>query len=162
LLIDAYLDIETTGLSPAYHRITVVGIGLAIGSHIEHVQLYDGSLTRSALEEALEGATRLYTYNGQRFDLPFIAECLEIDLTEHLRHHDLMYDCWRQGLYGGLKAVEARLGIVRNVVGVDGYQAVLLWQRYEEQGDAEALATLLAYNREDVGNLRELRRWLRG
>ena len=159
-MLDAYLDIETTGLSPSISRITVIGVGLARGKSIEHVQLYDNSLTRSALEKALAGATRLYTYNGARFDLPFIAECLGLDLAQRLRHHDLMHDCWRQGLYGGLKAVEARLGIGRKVVGVNGYQAVLLWQRYEQYGDAHALETLLAYNREDVGNLLHLRQKL--
>lgn len=128
---------------------------------MEHVQLYDGSLNSGALGETLAGATHLYTYNGHRFDLPFIAECLGLDLAQRLPHTDLMYDCWRQGLYGGLKAVEAHLGIRRRVVGVNGYEAVLLWQRYKEYGDAQALATLLAYNREDVGNLLRLREKLR-
>jgi hypothetical protein len=127
---------------------------------MEHVQLYDGSLNGVALEATLAGATRLYTYNGLRFDLPFISACLGVELAQRLRHTDLMYDCWRQGLYGGLKAVEAHLGIARQVVGVNGYEAVLLWHRYETYGDAQALATLLAYNREDVGNLLHLRQKL--
>ncbi|MBI4339859.1 MAG: ribonuclease H-like domain-containing protein [Chloroflexi bacterium] len=159
--MDAYLDIETTGLAPAESWITVVGVALEGRGKLRHVQLYDGTLTRERLEESLAGATRLFTYNGSRFDLPFIAHHLGLDLAASLPHHDLMYDCWRAGLYGGLKAVEAQLGIARNVVGVNGYEAVRLGERYEEHGDTHALERLLAYNREDVGNLLHLRKKLR-
>ena len=71
-----------------------------------------------------------------------------------------MHDCHEQGLYGGLKAVERKLGIPRNVMGVDGSEAVRLWWRSEDDGDQGTLDTLLEYNREDVGNLRLLRRKL--
>ncbi|MBI4201220.1 MAG: ribonuclease H-like domain-containing protein [Chloroflexi bacterium] len=157
----AYLDIETTGLSSFNDRITVIGVALTHGRTVDHVQLYDDTLTSKHLAAALQGVTALYTYNGERFDLPFIAHYLGVDLAERFRHHDLMYDCWQKRLYGGLKAVEARLGIGRKVVGVNGYEAVLLWQRYEEYGDAQALETLLAYNREDAGNLILLRKKLK-
>jgi len=38
---------------------------------------------------------------------------------------------------------------------MDGYMAVLLWQRYQ-RGDRTALDLLLKYNREDVVNLEVL------
>ena len=38
---------------------------------------------------------------------------------------------------------------------MDGYMAVLLWQRYQ-RGDKGALDLLLSYNREDVVNLEVL------
>jgi len=159
--LDAYLDIETTGLSPSSNRITVIGVALDRGRKLEHVQLYNETLHPDALLRSLAGATRLYTYNGARFDLPFIAAALGVDVPKLVPHHDLMWDCHRKGLFGGLKAVEVTLGISREVLGVGGYEAVLLWQRYEQLGGEEALATLLAYNHEDVGNLKELRRRLR-
>ncbi len=68
-----------------------------------------------------------------------------------------MYDCWRNNLYGGFKAVERRLGIARELTEVNGYQAVLLWWRYLESFDLDALKALLAYNKEDVVNLRILK-----
>jgi hypothetical protein len=40
---------------------------------------------------------------------------------------------------------------------MNGWDAVLLWQRYQHYGDQKALATLLEYNREDVMNLKVLR-----
>jgi len=38
--MEAYLDIETTGLSCYYHAITVVGIGRSDGRDVEVGQLY--------------------------------------------------------------------------------------------------------------------------
>jgi hypothetical protein len=68
-----------------------------------------------------------------------------------------MYDCWRNNLYGGFKAVERQLGISRQLRGIDGLEAVRLWWRYRDYGDNDALAVLLEYNREDVVNLKALR-----
>jgi len=71
-----------------------------------------------------------------------------------------MYDCWRNNLYGGFKAVEAQLGIYRQLEGIGGAEAVELWWRYKNYGDEDALATLLQYNEEDVVNLITLRQIL--
>ncbi len=158
--MDAYLDIETTGLSPYYDRITVIGIGLPAGKGLRLVQLYDTTLTKRHLAGMLEGVSKLYTYNGGRFDLPFIHQRLGLDVAAQVDHHDLMHDCWEKGLYGGLKAVEVRLGIPRESAGMTGLDAVVLWRRYESAGDEDALKKLLAYNGEDVSNLKVLRRKL--
>ncbi len=155
--MDAYLDIETTGLSPFTHEITVIGVGLACGAECEVVQLYEDDLTPHALRNLLNGAARIFTYNGARFDLPFIQHRVGVDIECLVPHQDLMLDCWKCNLYGGLKAVERTLGIPRQLAGMDGFQAVLLWQQYKEREDREALETLLAYNREDVSNLAILR-----
>jgi hypothetical protein len=68
-----------------------------------------------------------------------------------------MYSCWDRNLYGGLKAVERRLGIRRKLPGIDGMEAVRLWRRYRAAQDRKALRTLLEYNQEDVLNLKTLR-----
>jgi uncharacterized protein YprB with RNaseH-like and TPR domain len=95
----------------------------------------------------------IYTYNGSRFDLPFINFRLRVNLREHFHHHDLMHDCWRNNLYGGFKAVERQLGIPRQLRGIGGAEAVILWWRYQIDHDKKALDLLLKYNREDVVNL---------
>jgi len=154
---NVYLDIETTGLSRLYHEITVVGIYLVDGGGSRLVQLVGEEVTRDNLLEALEGADTMFTYNGSRFDLPFISACLGVDLAGSCQHRDLMYDCWRNNLYGGFKAVERQLGISRQLRGIDGLEAVRLWWRYRDYGDNSALAVLLEYNREDVVNLKALR-----
>ena len=104
-MFDAYLDIETTGLSSLCDDITVVGIYLVNGIDSRLVQLVGKEVTRDNLLEALEGVNKIYTYNGSRFELPFIRASLGIDLVDSYHHHDLMYDCWRCNLYGGFKSV---------------------------------------------------------
>jgi len=156
-MFEAYLDIETTGLSCLYADITVIGIYLVNDVDSKLVQLVGKETTRDNLLELLDGVSKIYTYNGSRFDLPFIRTSLGVDLSDQYQHHDLMYDCWRNNLYGGFKAVEQQLGIPRQLQGINGWDAVLLWQRYQYSGDQKALATLLKYNEEDVVNLKVLR-----
>lgn len=155
--IDAYLDIETTGLSPRYCEITVIGIHLVSENDSRFLQLVGEDATSDNILQALNGVGTLYTYNGSRFDLPFINSRLGINLGQLFSHCDLMYHCWRNNLYGGFKAVERRLGIERQLKEVDGLEAVRLWWRYVNDYDEEALATLLEYNREDVVNLKALK-----
>ena len=155
--IEAYLDIETTGLSPSLDEITVVGIHLCNEADTQFIQLVGDEVTNGNLMEAVKGISILYTYNGKSFDLPFIHSRLGINLAETFTHHDLMYDCWRNNLYGGLKAVERQLGIERKLTEVSGYEAVILWWRYVNEYDEGALTTLLEYNKEDVLNLKTLK-----
>ena len=156
----AYLDIETTGLSCHYADVTVIGIALEKGRKCRVVQLIEDDLYEEMLLKNLEGVDEIYTYNGSRFDLPFMESKLGIDLKQYFKHTDLMYDCWRQNLKGGLKVVERLLGIKRRLTGVDGYIAVQLWYDYANNDNEQALQTLLDYNEEDVVNLRVLRRKL--
>jgi len=155
--LEAYLDIETTGLSPSLAEVTVVGIHLCRGDETSFIQLVGDDITAGSLLEALDGVDVLYTYNGSRFDLPFLHACLGIDLSRRFTHHDLMYDCWRNNLYGGFKAVERQLRITRQLTEVNGFEAIRLWWRYIDYFDLDALDTLLEYNREDVVNLKVLK-----
>ena len=155
--IEAYLDIETTGLSPWDSDVTVIGIHRFNGDDTQCIQLIGKDISAQSILEALSGVEVIYTYNGSRFDLPFIHSRLGISLEETFKHRDLMYDCWRCNLYGGFKSVERQLGIQRKLTEVNGYEAVRLWWRYVESFDLYALNTLLEYNREDVLNLKVLK-----
>ena len=156
-MVEAYLDIETTGLTAEYDSITVIGVYLADGGRFRFVQLVDEEVTRDNLLEALRGVDVIYTYNGSRFDLPFIDWALGVDLSRNFKHHDLMLDCWKCNLYGGFKAVEVQLGINRQLRNIHGADAVRLWWRYQNDNDRDALAILLKYNEEDVVNLKALK-----
>ena len=155
--VEAYLDIETTGLSSSVDEITVIGIYLYDGDDTRFIQLVGKDITSDGILEALSSVNTIYTYNGSRFDLPFILSRLGIDLAQSFTHRDLMYDCWRCNLYGGFKAVEKQLGITRRLVEVNGYEAIRLWWRYVDSFDLDALNTLLEYNKEDVVNLKVLK-----
>jgi hypothetical protein len=156
-IIRAYLDIETTGCSRWRHELTVIGIAVERREMMDVVQLVGEKITDVRVIKALAGVDMLYTYNGRRFDLPFIKHRLGLDLERHFRHRDLMYDCWKHQLKGGLKVVETKLGIMRQTKGIDGWMAVCLWWDYVNNRSAAALQTLLMYNREDVVNLKTLR-----
>ena len=153
----AYLDIETTSLSPSDGDLTVIGLLLDYGNSQDFIQWVGGEISPIKLLDLCEKVKTLYTYNGGRFDLPYIQAKLGIDLTQHCNHHDLMYDCWRCNLKGGFKAVEQQLGITRELKGITGWDAILLWRKYLEYNDEAALSLLLQYNKEDVINLKALR-----
>ena len=154
--VEAYLDIETTGLSPWESEITVIGYYICSGLETKSFQLVGMDITKVDILNTLEGVDTIYTYNGKRFDLPFIHHHLGVNLEELFEHCDLMFNCWESGLYGGFKRVEELLDISRQLKGLSGRDAVVLWYRYQA-GQLEALETSLAYNREDVTNLKHLR-----
>ncbi len=154
---EAFLDIETTGLSADHHEITVVGINLTNALDSRFVQMVGADVTAGNIMETLSGISTIYTYNGSRFDLPFIHCRLGINLASRFGHRDLMYDCWRHNLYGGLKGVEHQLGIPRRLHEINGLEAIRLWWRYVNDADQTALNTLLAYNKEDALNLLALK-----
>ena len=159
-LTRAYLDIETTGLSPEDASLTVVGVYIVRPDAQEFKQFCGYDWDSQELLRLLEGVDFLYTYNGSRFDLPFIQAQTGLALHRVAKHVDLMYACWQQNLRGGLKAVEKMLGISRLLPDMNGYQAVLLWQHYQAYGDQYSLQKLLAYNKEDCVNLHTLRQKL--
>lgn len=144
-----YLDIETTGLNKHRHSITIVGA--YNGEKL--IQLIKGAdLCEEEVCSLLEQATTLVTFNGKRFDIPFLQAKYPGLCLEDVQHIDLMYLGWRLGWKGGQKAIEQRLGLCRNSGICNGYQAVQLWHAYK-QGDKTALIQLLEYNKEDVINL---------
>lgn len=148
-MIRAYLDIETSW----GRRITVIGVHRPDQGTRQWVS---PNLSTSELRDFLAGVEVLFTYNGARFDLPVIRDQLDLDLAREFCHQDLMHDCWNRSLYGGLKKVEQTLGISRDTAGINGIDAMNLWERFSRRRDQCALATLLQYNREDVENLETL------
>ena len=144
-----FFDIETTGLDQHSSVVTTVSCHRA-GETRTYVQGQD--LTADALEEELSEASLLVSFNGKRFDLPFLEH--HYDLGVETPHLDLMYPCRRLDLTGGLKRIEGALGIGRES-DVDGREAVRLWHQYEG-GDEDALERLVHYNRLDAANLETL------
>lgn len=149
-----YLDIETD----IHGRISV--IGLYKRSH-GLVQLVGRDVTSARLLRALPPARRIFTFNGDSFDLPLIRRQLGVDLKMRYESVDLRHCCARAGWDGGLKAIERLLGVPRRSAGVNGRDAQALWSRFTDSGDEEALRSLLVYNRDDVLNMVRIRAALR-
>ena len=153
-VVIGYLDIETS----FGREVTVFGL---LRSDRGLVQIVGPALTRDAIDEVLHGIDTLCTFNGESFDLPVLRRSFGLGLLERCRSLDLSNDCRHAGLRGGLKKIEDGLAIPRSLRGITGYDAMVLWERWEN-GDRAALETLLQYNRDDVVNLAMLERRLRG
>jgi hypothetical protein len=145
-----FFDIETTGLSQ--HRDEVTTVSVHRGGETETF-VRGRDLTAERLRDAFADASLLVTFNGKRFDVPFLET--SFDLSLDYPHLDLMYPCRQLGLTGGLKVIEQEIGLERDRPDISGEDAVRLWHEYE-RGDEGALETLVSYNREDTVNLRTL------
>jgi uncharacterized protein YprB with RNaseH-like and TPR domain len=140
----AYLDIETDGTD----TVTVIGIHDANGPRL--------LLARRDLDEFPEiaaGWKLLVTYNGISFDVPILRRRFR-SWRPPLAHVDLRHVWHRLGHRGGLKVLEHENGIRRpdRLVGLDGRDAITLWQRHLA-GDSAATRLLSEYNLRDTVNL---------
>lgn len=144
-----FLDVETDGTD----KITVIGL-----ANLNRYRAFvKGIRDWDEAREFLSQAKVIVTYNGSNFDLPILKANfpdwqlppLHIDLCPLLR---------RLGYKGGLKVVEAKLGIQRSpeTTGLNGWDAVRLWWQWHDYGDERALQLLIQYNREDVVNQKQL------
>ena len=148
-----YFDIETDGMARS-SRITCITTirGRCKRTFIRGRDL-DGFLEEWAAAKLLVG------FNSKRFDTPMV--CREFGLAAVPAQIDLMDEAAHYGLRGGLKAIEKSIGFTRNTVPcADGADAVACWRRFREDGDEAALASLVAYNRDDVLSLCHLARYL--
>ena len=150
----AFLDIETTSLSPYEGVVTVVAVHGAGASR---------SFVRGEDLEELPAYLRrfrvLVTFNGIRFDVPFLQVAFP-QLAVPEVHIDLRFVLYRLGLAGGLKRIEATLGVGdrSGVEGLRGLDAVRLWEEHR-RGSRAALDRLVRYNLADTRNLEPLLRF---
>ena len=157
----AYLDIETDRKGD----MCVIGIFLEYNGF---VQLYGKDITTNNVEMIMKNANTVVTFNGDSFDIPMIKKYLDLDLKVTHDSLDLFKVKKGLGIKGGLKELEKMFGIKRKTEGVNGYQAMLLWERYIRRGRVgekdrlDALNLLLEYNKEDVLNLISLEKILFG
>lgn len=148
----AFLDIETTGLSPGSDVVTVIGV-FGGGRYRAFVRGRDLDEFPGYVAEF----PLLVSYNGATFDVPFLQATFSSFAPR--AHLDLRYPLARLGYRGGLKEIERRVGIERpaHLADLDGFDAVVLWHQHV-RGRPDALATLLEYTRNDVLNLEPLAR----
>ena len=146
-----YLDIETTGLSPVFDTVTMVGLydGRRYEVFIQGDNLQD-------FPTHLRDYSVVITFNGAGFDLRFLRLAFP-DLELPPIHIDLRWVTRRLGMRGGLKAIEAELGLNRaeSVEEMTGYDATVLWAQYL-RGEKSALDRLIQYNTEDVVHLKAI------
>lgn len=145
-----YLDIETD----SFGQITVVGLY----GHGRFTSFVRGeSLDQGRLADELLRYDLLVTFCGTTFDVPMLLSQFP-NLPLDQPHVDLCFVGRQLGYRGGLKAIEAQLGMARaaDLQGLNGHDAVLLWNRWRHGHDEGARARLLGYNQADCMNLERL------
>ncbi len=145
-----FLDIETEGLSKNKNDITLIGT-YRNGIYLPFIK--DINLEKSL--KILNETPIWITFGGENFDIPFIKKKFPF-LETPIIHLDLFLLTKKIGLKGGLKKIEKFLGISRETDGLNGYDAVKLWQKWVEYKDKKALRKLIIYNKEDVVNLKKV------
>jgi hypothetical protein len=140
----AYLDIETDGGD----TVTVIGILDARGP-----RLLLAGRDLDDFPAIAAGWKLLVTYNGLSFDVPLLRRRFP-GWRPPIAHVDLRHVWHRLGHRGGLKLLEHESGIHRpaRLAGLDGRDAIVLWQRHLS-GDAGATRLLSEYNLRDTVHL---------
>ncbi|MGC8585236.1 MAG: ribonuclease H-like domain-containing protein [Thermoplasmata archaeon] len=155
-----FLDIETTGIREN-NEITMIGIS---DNHKRYrVFLKDINLNENNIGEILKRYPIVVTFFGKNFDIPFIRKNFPglADIIDSLINIDLYYLGKMVGFKGGLKRIEKQVGILREreIDGMDGYDAVLLWKDYLN-GNKDSMIKLIRYNRADVINLVDISEYM--
>jgi len=117
-----FLDTETTGLSPYYNEITMIGVHSSDGTKV-----FISGIDLEDFTQVLKGCKVIVTFNRARFDLPFIEHHLPGVSFDQL-HIDMLNPLRRLGLTGGPKRIETELGLSKSdeTTGLSGFDAVRL------------------------------------
>lgn len=164
------LDIETTGLSPAYASVILIGLIRVEGKHAEVFQFFaeepgEEAALFAACARRLQDLSFVVTYNGRLFDLPFIQKrarafdialppVYNLDLFAVLKGHSALPELlpdMRQ------KTVERFAGLEnKREDRISGMESVKLYTAYLESGSYSVRDTILLHNRDDIGQLLHL------
>lgn len=158
-----FLDIETTGLSPMRSFIYLIGLVFIdlkkVTMHITQLIAEDIDEEEEILKlmkERLKGYKTVVTYNGNSFDLPFIAKRSErygiepiamdsFDMYEKLRLHKdtLKLDGLKQ------KNIEKKLGITREDR-YNGGECISFYKDYVKNKNQESFDRFVLHNYDDL------------
>ena len=144
----SFFDIETTGLS-ADSQVSLIGC-----YHRQRLHVFIRGKNMADFLDLLDDVTLLVSFNGSSFDVPRVLEAFHIPALP-CPHVDLRWLCYHARLTGGLKRVERSLGIARpaDLAGVEGAEAVRLWNLWQKAGIQTAGRKLVRYCCADVLSL---------
>lgn len=159
-------DIETTGFSPEHSALYLIGCGFYKNDTWNIIQWFnnDGASEQEIISAFLafaENYTQLLHYNGDGFDLPYLAKkCEQFHITnslQHLKSIDLykLIKPYRNVLHMDnlkLKSLEHFLGITREDT-YSGGDLIHIYEEYITHPTEAQSALLLLHNYEDIEGL---------
>ena len=167
------LDIEATGLDPSRCKVILMGLLTETESGVKVTQFlaenhYEEYKVLQATVDFLkdEGIDYLITFNGLRYDIPFINTRLESNfMDDKLQIYD--FDLYRflrkcSNLPQKLSSLsqascESYFGIASNRQDtISGRESVALFDEYSISGNSTVEKIILTHNREDVLQLYQL------
>lgn len=163
---DLFLDIETTGLSRARHTIYLIGMAKVTGAKELLIrQLFaenpgEEANTLDAFRKLLssEGVTRIITFNGNGFDLPFLLARADIHGIPLDFDSFELFDIYRE--VGKLKKIlqlqNYKQKTIEKFLGCDredlysGGELIQVYEQFVKTQNPEGKRLLLLHNYEDV------------
>ena len=168
-----FFDIETTGLSPARSQLMLSGLLIPQDGAYVSRQILAESLSEEAavLEQTLEDLCKLdavVTYNGARFDIPFLERrarvCgipfsprslpFDLDLYKVVRYHS---DLRRFLPNLQQTTLENFLGLWdQRMDQISGKESVMLYHQWLVEREADLMKLILLHNSDDIHQLARL------
>lgn len=167
-----FFDIETTGFSPIYNRIYMIGMLVKEkGEYIAIQYLTENKADEAVLLRSFSDFIKPYdvliSFNGDSFDLRFTAQRMErlninsdltskvsFDILKYIREEGFLLELENQKL----KTLERYLGIFRDDL-YSGGELISKYYEYEA-GDISQEPILLLHNLEDIINMPALFRFI--
>lgn len=165
-----FLDIETTGLSGTRNRLYLIGTARIQNGCLVTEQLFAESPKEepaliAAFDDLVGPYDPIITFNGNRFDLPFLEKCRKrLGIRGQSFSHKQLVDLYRlahsyRHLFGlenyRQKTLESYLGIQRED-SLDSKEMINLYQSYRKQPHEHLLARLLQHNADDLAGMVQL------
>ena len=155
-----FFDIETTGFSRQYHQVGLISLGYVKDDHWQIDQYFaespaDESLIITAALRQLQQHLAWVSYNGDRFDIPFLhSRAKHLKLGSRLPAGRSI-DVYRLLRPGRLKQTEAQSGFERQD-SLSGADWARLYKDYLNQPDETLRQKLLLHCRDDILSLIQL------
>ena len=162
-------DIETTGLSPKFCKVILIGILYNCQDKTIIKQFFAENEDEekdilTAFVNDIKSFCKHVTYNGLGFDIGFINYRLKKHNIDYNLDKEDDFDIFRfikqfktsLGLEDfSLNTVETYFDIHRDDI-IDGSESVKLYKKFVENKDQEIMDTILLHNYEDIYNLSKL------
>ena len=167
-----FFDIETTGLSPDRSKLILAGLAYYEGDTLVAKQIFADDPSEepeviTAVLNELKNFDMVVTYNGKRFDMPFLlkrAHRNKIHMNEALPYNLDLYPAVRS--FSPLRAMlpDLKQKTVESFIGlwetrtdeISGAESVELYYYYAGTKDEKIRDVILLHNRDDITQLSKL------